>query len=167
MAGRSTRRTTKTAEPEVVEADEETLAMTKFEKVMSKDPTPKQLACAEWIADNTGYDVDDKTVQLVLSLYTDFQKSPENQAVIQESKTSAAAAAEERADRTEKRAAKKTASSKPTRRSSRAAAEEEDGGEDDVEEAEAPVRRGRGATAVSGAKKAAPARRRTRAASEL
>jgi hypothetical protein len=139
------------AEPETTELP--------FGKYVDKEPTEVHEACADWIQDNTGYDVDLKTVQLVALLYGRFQRSEENQERIKAQKANAAKLAEERANRP--KAAKKTAA--PTRR--RGAAVEED---DEVEE-EAPAkgRRGAGrATAVSPAKKATSRRRRPTAVEE-
>lgn len=143
-------RTKKAAAAKQVEPEEEY----EFGYLVDKDPTPKHEAAAAWISDQTGYDMDVKTVQLLLLMYTRFQKSPENQQAIADAKERAAAAAEERENRPAKPAKKAAA---PTRR--RAAAEVED-----TEEAEETPRRGArrtGATAVSGAK---PARGRRRPA---
>ncbi len=128
-------------EPEVDETEEEELD--RYEKLMEKEPTQKQRDCAAWIEEKTGYEVDLKTVQLVLALYSTFQKSPENQKAIEDAKARAAEAAEARANRAEDRKENKGAG-KTKRRSSRAEEPEED-------EEEAPKTTRRRATAVQGA----------------
>lgn len=141
------------AKPEPVEELE-------FGQYADKEPTAVHEACAQWIEENVGYEVDLKSVQLTALLYGKFQRSPENQERIAAQKTNSAKLAETREERATKRTSKKAAA--PTRR--RAAAEDD---AEDEEEAPAKGRRAPGrATAVAPAKKTATRGRRRPAPAE-
>lgn len=51
-----------------------------FDKLLAKDPSELHVEAAEWIHGKTGYKPDVKTLQLVLALYHEFQRSPEHKA---------------------------------------------------------------------------------------
>lgn len=140
---------TPAAEPEVDETEDGL----EYAHYLDKDPSELHELCAEWIQDRTGYEMDLRTVQLVLVLYSKFQRSPENKADIEERRKRAAenkAAAEKRA--TERDAKKAT---EPVTRTRKGAAASEDA--DD--EAPAP-RRGRPAKTAAAAAPARTSRRR-------
>lgn len=146
MAGRAT----KAAAPSKAKAEAEA---PEYAKYLEKEPTEVHENCAEWIADKTGYaDIDLKTVQLVLSLYSRFQRSPENQEHLSARRQSASEAKAARAERAKKASATKE---EPVKRSGGRKAVAED--EDTVEES---PRRGKGrATAVAPAKRTTGRRR--------
>ncbi|MFC8266995.1 hypothetical protein ACFUIZ_14900 [Streptomyces cinereoruber] len=74
-----------------------------FTERAKAEPTDLHRNFAAWLKEQTGVDVDLKTVQLVCSMRMDFQRSEENQNDLQARKTAAAA-------RKEKAAAAKRAS---------------------------------------------------------
>jgi hypothetical protein len=123
-----------------------------YGEYVDKEPTAVHKACAEWIEEMTGYEVDIDTLKLTLLLYNRFQKSEGNQERIRQSKENAARLAEEREARP---AAKKA----PAGRRRQAAEVDED----EAEEAPARGRRG-GATAVAGPAKKTATRGRRRPA---
>jgi len=65
-----------------------------FAKVLAKDPSETHLDFVAWVAEYVGYEADAKTVQILISTYHEFQKTP-----AQKAKTIAkrVAAAEKRA----------------------------------------------------------------------
>lgn len=81
-----------------------------------KDPTPLQEAFAAWLVDKTGYEVDEKSVQLAVALRMTFQRSPENQEDLEARRSTAEEKAEARAaraaEREEKAAAREEAPAK-------------------------------------------------------
>lgn len=56
------------------------------------DPTALHTAFAAWIKENTGYEPDLKTVQIVCAMRMDFQRSEENQTSLKTRKEAAAKA---------------------------------------------------------------------------
>jgi hypothetical protein len=119
--------------------------------LLEKEPSEVHTRFCEWIADQTGEDdiADPKTVQLVISQYQKFQKTPEHQEYLKDKR---AASADAKADR-EKKAADRAAAApadKPTR--TRAASA-------DAEPARPAGRARRGAVTPPPAKRASSRRR--------
>lgn len=76
--------------------------------LIEKDPTESHEALAEFIAEQTGYDPDVKTVQMVRVLYRPFIRSEEHQGRLEtarEAREEAEAAKEERRAEREKKTA--------------------------------------------------------------
>jgi len=129
----------------------------RFEKLVDKDPSDLHERFAEWLVDKTGYeDVDTKTVQLACSLRIEFQKSPENQAVLAEKRAAAEEAEAKREEKREAREQKKReeaeakAKKAATAKAKKAAPVEAD--EDEAEEPPAkPVSRRRRGSAAKAA----------------
>jgi hypothetical protein len=137
--------------PEEVEAEEKD-----YSTYLEKEPTDLQERFADWILDKTGYeptDADDFAtgVQLATALRMEFQRSPENQAVLEERR----AAAEERAE--EK--ATKPAAKRGRPRKTVEPVEDADEPEEAEEEAPKPTRKRPAArTAKAGATKTSKAK---------
>ena len=74
--------------------------------LLEKDPTPVMENFADWIEDQTGYEVDRRSVALAGTLRMVFQKSPENQADLEERRQAAEDKKAARLERQEARAAK-------------------------------------------------------------
>lgn len=120
-------------------------------KLLDKEPSEVHNRFVDYIEDQVGYECDPKTVQLVISQWQKFQKTPEQQEFTKQRKEAAAAAREER----EAKAAAAPAAEKPARgRRSAAKAVEVD------EEDEAPARPTRGRR-PAGTATPAPAKRAT------
>lgn len=137
-------------EPEVDE-DEFPLA-----HLLDKDPSEVHNRFVEWINDQTGEDVaDPKTVQLVISQWQKFQKTPEQQAYTAERKAESAKNAEAReAAREARESAPKTEKVTRSRTASAKA------GEDDGEAPARPGRARRGAVVTPPPAKRTSGRRR-------
>jgi hypothetical protein len=119
--------------------------------LLDKEPSEVHNRFCDYIKDQTGEDVaDPKTVQLVISQWQKFQKTPEQQEYTAQRKERSAAAREE-ADAAREEKAARVPAEKPTR--TRAAKATEDG-----DAAPAPRR---GARAVRGAVTPPPAKRAT------
>jgi len=71
-------------------ADNNTPSKKTFAERAATEPTELHKAFAKWIKEQTGFEPDLKTVQLVTTLRMDFQKSDENQAALKERKEAAA-----------------------------------------------------------------------------
>lgn len=114
--------------------------------LVEKDITPKMQTFADWLRDQTGYDVDDRSVALAGTQRMLFQKSEENQEALakQRAASEAAKAAREQA-RENKAAAKAEPKAKPAPK--------------------APA--GKTAAAAKAAPKPAPRRRRAAADDDL
>jgi hypothetical protein len=74
-----------------------------------REPTQMHTDFADWIAEQTGVEVDVKSIQLGTLLRGEFQKSEINQSRMAASKEAKEAAAEARAAKAEERAAAKAA----------------------------------------------------------
>jgi len=74
-----------------------------YKKVLAKDPSQVHVDFVAWVQKYVGYDADVKTVQILISTYHEFQKTPE-----QKAKTIAKrlGAAQKRAEAAKKTAAK-------------------------------------------------------------
>jgi hypothetical protein len=92
------------------------------EALMGKEPSQVHKNFAEYCLDNMDYEVDLKTVQLVISQYQKFQKSPEQKAFNEARKVAAAEAAAER----ETRQASAETAPRRGRAAAKAAAEEDE-----------------------------------------
>lgn len=117
-------------------------------KLLDKEPSEVHNRFVDYIADEVGYDCDPKTVQLVISQWQKFQKTPEQQEYTKAKKEAAAAAREERD------AARAEAPAEAPKRGRRSASKAVD--VEDEEETPKPAPRGR-----RGAATAAPAKRTT------
>lgn len=120
-----------------------------YEHLLDKDPTDLHMRFADWISDKTGLDrdeIDEKTLQLAVSLRMDFQRSPENQEHLALAREAAEKAKQERLAAREERAAKKTAAAEAK---AKKAAEEPE--EDDSEDAEEPAEKPKPAARRRGA----------------
>lgn len=91
----------KVTEPEATEAPRADL--------IEKDPSEAHEALAEFIAEQTGYDPDVKTVQMVRVLYRPFIRSEEHQGRLTEAKEAREAAEAEKEERRKEREAKAAA----------------------------------------------------------
>lgn len=154
--------------PEPEEVEEEAKDYTAY---LEKAPTDLQERFAQWIQDATGYEPNDPDdfatgVQLATALRMEFQRSPENQAVLEERRAAAEAAKEERAN---KPAAKRGRPAK-----AKAVEEDVEEADEDVEEDEQPTpvtrrkatRAKAGATTKTASKPAAARTRRARPAAK-
>lgn len=74
---------------------ENTTSAKTFAERAATEPTELHKNFAAWIKEQTGYDADLKTVQIVCAMRMDFQKSEQNQAALKERKANAAKKAEE------------------------------------------------------------------------
>lgn len=138
------------AKPAAVEEESEFEAWA--ESLMEKEPSQANLNFVEWVDENIGYAADPKTVQIVISQYQKFQKSPEQQAFNAARKEAAAKAAEERETRAANRETSDAAPARRTRTAKAAATEEAD---------EAPAATTRGRRARVAAAPAAPVAKRS------
>ena len=132
-----------------------------LQNIVDKEPTDLVIRFAEWLEDNSGYKVDMKSVHLATAARMMFQKSDENQKVLEERREARLQSIDEKNDRIAAReaasAAKKAAVQegkvapktrekvKPLRAKKAAAPEKE-----------APARPARGAAKKAATKKAAP-----------
>lgn len=137
----------------------------RFDKLADKAPTDLHERFAEWIEEQTGYEPDLKTVQLACVLRIDFQRSDENQAVLEERQKAAEqreldrvqkaadrdakkAAEADKAEKAEARkAAKKSAAPKKAAKAAEPEVEEEDEEDEPVEKPVVQSRRRRPAPA--------------------
>ncbi|UQA37502.1 hypothetical protein [Streptomyces sp. HNA39] len=133
-----------------------------YSQLADKEPTELHQNFAAWIKEKTGYEPDEKTVQLVCTLRMSFQASPENQSHLAHRKAQAAAkkkrAAAEKKARLEKQlaalqaelakeSATSTPAEKPAPAKKAAPAKPED-------KPATPTRRTRKATAAKASEKA-------------
>lgn len=75
--------------------------------LVEKEPTQLHSDFTAYIQEQTGYEADEKSVQLATILRMDFQKSDANQARLQAAKSAREQVAQERAERAEARKAAK------------------------------------------------------------
>lgn len=155
---RATKAAAKPAPEPEVEEDEFPLAY-----LLDKDPSEVHIRFCDWIADQTGQDdvADPKSVQLVISQWQKFQKTPEQQEFTQQKRTESAAKAAARDEAREAREAA-PAAEKPVRtRTAKATAPA------DEEAAPArPARARRGQVTAPPAKRTSSRRRPAPAAAE-
>jgi hypothetical protein len=136
-------------EPEEIEEEKD------YSTYLEKEPTPLQEHFAEWIQDKTGYEPNDADdfatgVQLATALRMEFQRSPENQARLEERRAAAEQAAEERSS--------KPAGKRGRPRKTVEPVEDADEPEETEEEAPKPTRKRPAARAKAGATKTTKAK---------
>jgi hypothetical protein len=119
-------RATKAAAVKPAPEPEETEDEFPLAYLLDKDPSQVHLNFCDYIEKMTGEDIaDPKTVQLVISQYQKFQKTPEHQEFNAKRREAAAAKAQEREERATERTAKAPAEKAPRTRAKAVEAEEE------------------------------------------
>ena len=111
-----------------------------FAQLVDKEPTDLHKRFKVWLAENTGMDEDEidlKTVQLACALRIPFQKSPENQAALEDRRAGADDREAERARKAEERVAKREEAER--QKAAKAAAAKEKKAADAAAKAAAPA----------------------------
>jgi hypothetical protein len=118
--------------------------------LLEKDPSEAHEALAEFIAEQTGYDPDVKTVQMVRVLYRPFIRSEEHQSRLDGARSAREQAEAEKAERRAEREAaaaskesKASAKAEAPRKASKGKAKAVDNGGDEAQASAAPKKSGK------------------------